>query len=89
MEIKNIFELSQQTAENLMKCRNFGFVSLSEVREKLSSYGLHLVGDLSSQNIVLDIPTQLDKLKIILKDVEKQLESISSQLVKVSIMIKK
>jgi DNA-directed RNA polymerase subunit alpha len=40
--IQTIGELCQLTAEDLMSIRNFGKVSLNEVKQKLSAFGLSL-----------------------------------------------
>ena len=35
----------QRTADELLEAKNFGVTSLTEVREKLTTYGLKLRGD--------------------------------------------
>jgi DNA-directed RNA polymerase subunit alpha len=43
--IATLGELVQRTADELLEIKNFGMTSLTEVREKLSAYGLKLRGD--------------------------------------------
>ncbi len=43
--INTFSELIQRSADELLESKNFGMTSLSEVREKLSQYGLALRGD--------------------------------------------
>jgi DNA-directed RNA polymerase subunit alpha len=43
--INTLGELTQRTADELLESKNFGMTSLSEVREKLSQFGLSLRGD--------------------------------------------
>jgi len=42
LELKTVGELTQRTEEDLLACRNFGQVSLTEVKEKLAELGLRL-----------------------------------------------
>jgi DNA-directed RNA polymerase subunit alpha len=42
LNIRTVGELIQHTGEDLLECKNFGAVSLKEVREKLAEYGLKL-----------------------------------------------
>lgn len=49
-----IHQLTRYTADDLMEVRNFGAVSLQEIREKLAEHGLTLKGDtLASQRDVV------------------------------------
>jgi DNA-directed RNA polymerase alpha subunit len=43
--VKTIGDLAKLTVEDLMKCKNFGVTSLTEVREKLAERGLRLHWD--------------------------------------------
>jgi DNA-directed RNA polymerase subunit alpha len=43
--IATLGELVQRTSDELLEAKNFGMTSLSEVREKLTPYGLKLRGD--------------------------------------------
>jgi DNA-directed RNA polymerase subunit alpha len=43
--INTLGELCQRTADELLEAKNFGQTSLTEVREKLTQYGLNLRGD--------------------------------------------
>lgn len=43
--IQTVEDLAARTAEELIKCKNFGVTSLNEVREKLLRCGLRLRGD--------------------------------------------
>ncbi len=43
--INSLGDLVQRTADDLLESKNFGQTSLTEVREKLSQYGLNLRGD--------------------------------------------
>jgi DNA-directed RNA polymerase subunit alpha len=43
--IASLGDLVQHTADQLLESKNFGMTSLSEVREKISQYGLTLRGD--------------------------------------------
>lgn len=40
--IETIGQLCERTEEDLLGCMNFGVTSLNEIKEKLSSFGLHL-----------------------------------------------
>jgi DNA-directed RNA polymerase subunit alpha len=42
LKLKTVGELTQRTEEDLLACRNFGQVSLAEVKEKLTELGLRL-----------------------------------------------
>ncbi|MEG1800047.1 MAG: DNA-directed RNA polymerase subunit alpha C-terminal domain-containing protein, partial [Synergistaceae bacterium] len=43
-----IGELVSRTRDDLLKIRNLGKISLREIEEKLSKFGLHLSGDIST-----------------------------------------
>jgi DNA-directed RNA polymerase subunit alpha len=43
--INTLGDMVQRTADDLLESKNFGVTSLSEVREKLATYGLTLRGD--------------------------------------------
>lgn len=43
--INSLADLTQRTADELLEAKNFGVTSLTEVREKLTAYGLKLRGD--------------------------------------------
>src|ERR1700685_3182058 len=43
--INSLGDLIQRTGDELLESKNFGMTSLSEVREKLQTYGLTLRGD--------------------------------------------
>ena len=43
--INTLGDLVQRTADELLESKNFGMTSLTEVREKLQTYGLSLRGD--------------------------------------------
>jgi DNA-directed RNA polymerase subunit alpha len=43
--LNTLGELCQRTADELLEAKNFGMTSLTEVREKLTQYGLKLRGD--------------------------------------------
>ncbi|MFO0913291.1 MAG: DNA-directed RNA polymerase subunit alpha C-terminal domain-containing protein [Pirellulales bacterium] len=43
--LSTIGELIRKTGDDLLECKNFGVTSLTEVREKLTQYGLKLRGD--------------------------------------------
>jgi DNA-directed RNA polymerase subunit alpha len=43
--INTLGELVQRTADELLESKNFGMTSLTEVRDKLSQFGLSLRGD--------------------------------------------
>ncbi len=43
--INSLHDLINRTADELLESKNFGMTSLSEVREKLSQFGLNLRGD--------------------------------------------
>lgn len=44
-QITTLGDLIRKTADELLQCKNFGVTSLTEVREKLKEYNLHLHGD--------------------------------------------
>lgn len=44
-KINTVGELIQRTADNLLESKNFGLISLTEVRECLGALGLHLHGE--------------------------------------------
>jgi DNA-directed RNA polymerase subunit alpha len=58
--IEKIYELVQKTEEELLKTKNFGRKSLSEIKETLSNLGLGLNLDLH--------PKLLEKMKGEMKD---------------------
>ena len=43
--LNTIGELIRKTGDDMLECKNFGVTSLTEVREKLSAFGLKLRGD--------------------------------------------
>lgn len=45
LDVCTIGDLTKTTAKALMACKNFGVVSLTEVREKLAERGLKLSGE--------------------------------------------
>ena len=43
--LNTIGQLIRKTGDDLLECKNFGVTSLTEVREKLTQFGIKLRGD--------------------------------------------